>query len=255
MTQAFPVLTRLSCLLLVSTCLVVTANAQVLDRTIETENRIARDAAQAQRRINQVDSETQALIDEYRRVVSEADSLRTYNDQLQRIVNNQESEIESINRQLVELETTNRDVVPLMIEMAETLVRLIQADVPFRLESRLERANNLVSFLDRSDITTSEKYRLILEAYQDELEFGRTMEGFRGALPNGQQVEFLRVGRTLLFYQSLDGRTTGWWNPRERRFEVLPDRYRLPVSDGLEIAYNRVAPDLVRLPVPAPESE
>lgn len=227
-------------------------NAQVLDRTISAENRITQDAAQAQQQINRVDEETQQLIDQYRRTISESESLRIYNNQMQSIVNNQESEIASIAEQLDGLETTNREVVPLMIDMAERLGQLVRADLPFRLEERTRRADNLLSLLDQSDITTSEKYRLILEAYQAEMEYGRTMEAYRGALPDGQQVEFLRVGRTLLYWQSLDGRDTGWWNPSDRRFESLADRYRLPVSDGLAIARNQVAPDLIRLPVPAP---
>ena len=39
-----------------------------------------------------------------------------------------------------------------------------------------------------------------------------------------------------------------------RRFEALPDRYRLEVRDGLAIARNEKAPDLVTLPVPGPEA-
>jgi len=227
-------------------------SAQVLERSIETENRISRQAAEAQEQINQIDEETQQLIDEYRRVIAESESLRLYNDQMQAIVNNQEEEKASINEQLDGLEETNRDVVPLMIEMAERLGQLVRADLPFRLDERTGRADNLVDLLDQSDITNAEKYRLIIEAYQGEIEYGRTTEAYRGALPDGQQVEFLRIGRTLLYWQSLDGNDTGWWNPNERRFERLSDEYRLPVSDGLAIAKNQVAPDLIRLPVPAP---
>jgi len=230
-------------------------HAQVLDRSIDSENRITRQAAQTQQQINQVDEQTQQLVDEYRQVLAETESLRAYNKQMQAVVNNQQEEIASINEQLEGLEQTNRDVVPLMIEMAETIEQLVQADVPFRLQERVDRAESVVDTLDRSDITNSEKFRLILESYQAELEYGRTMEAYRGALPDGQQVEFLRVGRTLLFWQSLDGETTGWWNPNSRRFEQLGKGYRLPVSDGLAIARNQVAPDLIPLPVPAPESE
>lgn len=230
-------------------------NAQVLDRSIDAENQITRQAAQTQERINQLDEETQQLVSEYRQILAETDSLQRYNEQMQAVVDNQEEEIVSINDQLAGLEQTNRDVVPLMIEMAETLEQLVRADVPFRLQERVERAESVVDTLDRSDITNSEKFRLIIEAYQAELEYGRTMESYRGALPDGQQVEFLRVGRTLVFWQSLDGNTTGWWNSNSRQFEQLDDGYRLPVSDGLAIARNQVAPDLIRLPVPAPESE
>lgn len=235
--------------------LALAAPAQVLDRGIQAENRIAQVAAQAQQQINRINDETEQLVDEYRRVVNETNSLRIYNEQLQRIVESQEREKISIDEQLGRLEQTNRDVVPLMIEMTETLKQLIQADMPFRLRQRLDRADRLLEMLDRSDVTTSEKYRRILEAYQDEIEFGRTTEGYRGELPTGQQVDFLRIGRTLLFYQSLDGRLTGWWNPHTREFEPLRDAYRLAVSDGLAIARNQVAPDLVRLPVPAPKRE
>ncbi len=233
----------------------LSASAQVLDRSIDTENRITRNAAQVQAQINQVADQTEDIVSEYRALLNEIQSLRIYNDQLQRVVQSQEEEIVQINDDLANLEATNRDVVPLMIEMAETLPRLIQADVPFRLDERLGRAERLVDALDLADVTTSEKYRRILEAYLDEVELGRTTEAYGASLPNGQEVNFLRVGRTLLFYQSLDGTETGWWNPNTRQFEQLDDNYRLPVSDGLAIAQNQVAPDLVRLPVPAPESE
>jgi hypothetical protein len=228
------------------------ALAQVLDKSIQAEEQIARDAARVQARIDQVVDETDSLESEFRVVLAEIESLRIYNDMLQQTVNSQEVEIDNIDRQLENLEQTNRDVVPLMIEMAETLPRLVEADVPFRVDERIERAQALIDALDRADVTTSEKFRRILEAYQSEIELGRTTEGFRGELPDGQRVDFLRIGRTLLFYQSLEGTETGWWNPNSRSFERLEDRYRLPVSDGLAIARNQVAPDLVRLPVPAP---
>lgn len=238
-----------------SLTLAASANAQVLDRSIDTENQITRNAAQVQAQINQVADQTEDIVSEYRALLNEIQSLRIYNDQLQRVVNSQEEEIVQINDDLANLEATNRDVVPLMIEMAETLPRLIQADVPFRVEERLDRAEFLVEALDLADVTTSEKYRRILEAYLDEIELGRTTEAYGASLPGGQEVNFLRIGRTLLFYQSLDGTETGWWNPNSREFEQLADSFRLPVSDGLAIAQNQVAPDLVRLPVPAPESE
>ncbi len=227
-------------------------HAQVLDRSIDMENRITREAAQAQQQINQVAEETQTLVDQFRRVISETDSLRIYNNQMQAIVNNQEAEIISINEQLDGLERTNREVVPLMIDMAGRLGQLVRADLPFRLDERTRRADSIVNMLDDANITTSEKYRLILEAYQAEIEYGRTTEAYQAALPDGQQVEFLRIGRTLLYYQSLDGSMTGWWNHDSRQFEALSARYRQSVSDGLAIARNQVAPDLIRLPVPAP---
>jgi hypothetical protein len=36
-------------------------------------------------------------------------------------------------------------------------------------------------------------------------------------------------------------------------FEELPSRYRLEVKEGISIAKNEKAPNLVMLPVPGPE--
>jgi hypothetical protein len=67
-------------------------------------------------------------------------------------------------------------------------------------------------------------------------------------------VDFLRVGRTLLIYQSSDQLTTGWFNPTSRRYDELPERYRLEVKEGLAIARNEKAPNLGTLPVPGAEA-
>ncbi len=231
------------------------AQAQVvLDNTVGTETKINKDAAASQRRVTQLAQQTADLLAQYRGVVRETESLRIYNDQLERVVTDQRAEIVSINNQLEGLESTNRGVVPLMLEMIETLDQIVERDMPFRLEERRERVQRLRDMMDQADVTTSEKYRRIMEAYQGELEYGRTTEAYSEALPTtGQTVEFLRIGRTLLVYQTSDQETTGWFNPTTRAFEELPNKYRLEVKEGLSIARNEKAPDLVTLPVPGPE--
>ncbi|MCG8464788.1 MAG: DUF3450 domain-containing protein [Xanthomonadales bacterium] len=226
--------------------------AQVLDSTIQTESRINTQAQASQERIDGLADQTGELLTEYRKVVSETDSLKIYNDQLEKIVSSQREELASIDRQLEGLENTNREVVPLMLEMVDALDRLVEGDVPFRLEERREAVLTMRDLLDSSEVTTSEKYRRLIELYQAELEFGRRTEAYRGELPDGQTVDFLRVGRTLLLYQSLDGLTSGWFNPQTRTFETIGDEYRRTIADGLAIAGNQRAPDLVKLPVPAP---
>ncbi|MEM1411122.1 MAG: DUF3450 domain-containing protein [Pseudomonadota bacterium] len=236
---------------------VVMSSAQgqaLLDQSVGSESKINTDAAASQRRVSQLAQQTADLLAEYRAVVRETDQLRIYNEQLEKVVTDQRSEIVSINDQLEGLESTNRGVVPLMLDMIETLDQMIAADMPFRLEERQERVQRLRDMMDQADVTTSEKYRRIMEAYQGELEYGRTTEAYSETLPTtGQTVEFLRIGRTLLVYQTSDQETTGWFNPSTRSYEELPDRYRLEVKEGLSIARNEKAPNLVTLPVPGPE--
>lgn len=228
--------------------------AQTLEPVVQAETKINKDAATSQQRVNNLAKQTQDLLTEYRAVVRETESLRIYNDNLEKVVTDQRNEVQSINRQLAGLEETNRGVVPLMLEMIDALNQIVEADIPFRIEERRARVERLRNMMDQAEVTASEKYRRVMEAYQSELEFGRTTESYAATLPTtGQTVDFLRVGRTLLVYQTSDGVDTGWFNPTTREFESLPDRYRLEVKDGLAIAKNEKAPNLVMLPVPGPE--
>lgn len=255
-----PNIRKLSCLMaaLGGCALLASAgatSAQVLETAVQTETRINQDSSTSQARVSGLARQTQDLLTEYRAVVRETESLRIYNDNLERVVIDQRNEIQSINAQLAGLEQTNRGVVPLMLEMIEALDRIVEADVPFRIDERRTRVERLRGMMDQAEVTASEKYRRIMEAYQSELEFGRTTEAYSAELPTtGQTVEFLRVGRTLLVYQTSDNAVTGWFNPRTRQYEEIDDsRFRLEVKDGLAIARNEKAPDLVMLPVPGPE--
>ena len=229
--------------------------AQVLDSTVQAETGINQSSAKSQQRVSNLARQAQDLLSEYRAMVRETEALRIYNDNLERVVVDQREEVQSINRQLTGLEETNRGVVPLMLEMIDTLERIVEADIPFRIEERRARIQRLSEMMDQAEVTASEKYRRVMEAYQGELEFGRTTEAYSATLPTtGQTVDFLRVGRTLLVYQTGDGAVTGWFNPASKAYEELPDRYGPEVKNGLAIARNEKAPDLVTLPIPAPEA-
>jgi hypothetical protein len=249
---------RTTSALLCAAALVVSialAQAQELQPLVGAEAGINKAASASQQRITRLAQQTSDLLAEYRQVVRETESLKIYNDNLERVVMDQRAEVVSINEQLDGLEATNRGVVPLMLEMIETLSQIVESDMPFRLAERRARVERLRVMMDQADVTASEKYRRVMEAYQGEMEYGRTTEAYSEALPTtGQTVDFLRVGRTLLVYQSSDQETTGWFNPVTRVYEDLPDRYRLEVKEGLAIAKNEKAPDLVMLPVPAPEA-
>ena len=248
-----PLLLRLGVCMLAS--LAAPLPAQDLEPVLNLEQAINAEASESQERVSALATQTRDLLSEYRAVVRETEALRIYNDNLERVVIDQRDEIQSIDRQLEGLEDTNRDIVPLMLEMIGMLGRIVEADIPFRIDERRARVDRLRVMMEQAEVTVSEKYRQVMEAYQTELEFGRTTEAYSDALPTtGQTVHYLRVGRTLLLYQSSDQTVTGWFNPATRNFEALPDRYRLEVRDGLAIARNERAPDLVTLPVPGPEA-
>ena len=190
----------------------------------------------------------------YAQAVGDVESLKRFTLLLEEQVRSQEAEVASIQRQLVEIDTTNREVQPLIQQMVNTLDRFIQLDVPFLLEERTARVNNLKGLMDRADVSTSEKYRLVLEAYQTELEYGRTLESYEGHLgtgPASRTVEFARLGRVSLMYRTLDGSETGYWDAEKKEFVADPG-YREAIEHAIEIA-NGGTPDLLTVPVPPPQ--
>ena len=66
-------------------------------------------------------------------------------------------------------------------------------------------------------------------------------------------VDFLRVGRIALVYQTLDESEAGVWNQEARRWDPLDGSFRSAIRQGLRMARKQSAPDLIRLPLPKPQ--
>jgi hypothetical protein len=229
------------------------AQERTLNTALSEQKSSVQDAARSQARIAQLADQTMELLGEYRVTIQRLDRVRIYNENLQALVGDQEAEKENIQRQLVSFQEVQQDIVPLMFEMIDDLERFIELDMPFQLVERRNRVQMLRDIMDQSDVTVSEKYRQIMNAYQVEADFGRTTEAYDGQLGD-RKVDFLRVGRVLLAYQTPDREETGFWNKNTREWEVAND-FRNDVVEGLRIARQQAAPNLLRLPLPAPETE
>jgi hypothetical protein len=215
------------------------------------------EARASQSRIDKLDDETQKLLSEYRRAVADAESYTAYAQQLEVQVASQQEEMAQINQQLAEVETTSREVTPLMTRMLDTLAQFVTLDVPFLLEERQKRVETLKAMMDRADVTISEKYRRIVEAYQVEMDYGRTIEAYEGSLgadAEARTVQFLRVGRIALLYQTLDRKETGYWD-RDKKDWVVDNDYRDSFEEGVGVAKKARAPEMLIVPVPAPKGE
>ncbi len=206
-------------------------------------------AESSQKNIDRLNDQTEELLVQYRTVISEIESLTVYNQQLESVVNDQNSQIQSMNDQMTELESTNRAVVPMVIEMVDMLRKIVESDIPFRINERLKRVETLENMLNASNVTTSEKYRKVTEAYQIELDYGRSVSTYQADIDGDVKVNFLQIGRTALLYQTLDEKHSGWYNPATNGFEQLDDRYNSSIKEGIRIAAKQAAPNLVGLPI------
>jgi hypothetical protein len=239
-------------------CLVASPSAaspEKLRAIVGEEARALNEASASQERIDRLDDDTQKLLAEYRQVTAETESFKTYNDQLAAQIPSQLDEMASIEKQLQDVETTQREVLPMMQRMLETLEKFVELDVPFLAEERRRRIANLKEMMDRADVTVSEKYRRIVEAYQIEMEYGRTLEAYEGKLgdaDDARAVQFIRVGRVALLYQTLDRKETGYWDAGKKDW-VVDNSCRHAFAENLEIAKKIGAPDLLIVPVRAPQ--
>ena len=230
------------------------AGAQ-LQEALTAQVQVDQEAAAAQNEINEVRERTQDAAGRYAQALADAESLERFNRQLEEQVRSQETEIASIESQLVDIETTQREVQPLMQQMVDTLAQFIELDVPFLIEDRTARIKNLQDLMPRADVAISEKYRLILEAYQIELDYGRTFDSYEGRLgldADARTVEFARLGRVSLMYRTLDGTETGYWDSTKRDW-VVDDSYHDTVERAIRIARGDDPADLLTVPVPPPQ--
>ena len=235
---------------------VMAGNQQKLKSAVKIQESTEKAAAASQKKIDSIADKADQMLTDYKLTMRQYDALKGYNDQVERIVQSQNEELATIDEQLLEIDTTNQGVIPLMERMVATLEQFVALDVPFLMDERNKRVAELKALLDRADVTVSEKYRRIMEAYQIEMEYGRTIEAYTAELDiNGKKrsVDFLRIGRMTLMYQTLDKKETAVWDNEKRDWQLLSEEYRKPAMLGLRIARKQAPPDLIKLPVAAPE--
>lgn len=236
----------------------LTAGAGALEDAIDTQVDTDIAAQESQETIDNLDNETTDMLAQYRDILRQTQSLKTYNDQLEQLVSSQRNELDSISLQLQNIETTQRDIVPLMSKMIEVLEQFVTLDIPFLQQERNDRIVALKTMMGRADVSLSEKYRRIMEAYQVETEYGRTIEAYQADLNkegDNRTVDFLRIGRVNLYYLTLDGREAGVWDTESGQWQTLPDNYLQPIADGLKVARKQLPPDLMVLPLKASGGE
>lgn len=229
------------------------ATAQSLEKPIEERVKANESGAESQKRVEEIATATDGLIGEYRLTMKKIESLDIFNNQLRSVVQSQDEELASLQRQIDGVEEVSRSVTPLMLKMIDSLDKFVAVDVPFDLEKRKDRVNQLRVLMRRSDVADAERYRRILEAYQIENDYGRTIETYPGTVTrDGTEVpvSYLRVGRIALMYKTDDGAEVGFWNSATKAFEPLGSDYLGWVSQALRVAKKQAAPELIKVPLP-----
>ena len=227
---------------------IVAASAAVhandLNTVIDKSSEINNLAAQSQTKIDKIADSMQGRLQQFKTLNKEIDGLAVYNAQLTKQLNNQIEEMESINLSMDQVSIIERQITPLMLRMITGLEQFVALDVPFLKQERKQRLESLNAMMERADISSSEKFRRVLEAYQVEVDYGRTIEAYTALLDvdnKEREVDFLRIGRLGLIYLTRDGKQAGSWDQQSQSFVALPDSTISQINKGLRIARKQLA--------------
>jgi DNA repair exonuclease SbcCD ATPase subunit len=232
------------------------ASAATLADIYQIAERMNQAARTSQAKIDALTEETRQLLNEYKTVLKEIEGLRVYNRQLEKQIGSQEREMAQLSDSIDKVTVIERQITPLMLRMIDGLEQFVDLDLPFLLDERHDRIENLRTMMDRADVAVSEKYSQVLRAYQIENEYGRTLSSYGDTINIAgidRKVDVLKVGRIALVYQTPDGEETGMWNQTSGTWEPVDDEYKTPVRNGIRMERKQLTVDMLTLPVHGPE--
>ncbi len=229
---------------------------QEIEPVLETSRQAQEGTRQSQERIDDIDERTQQLLGDYRANLNQLEQLTRYNQSQRRQVESQEREIDSLRSDIDNIAALQRAVQPLMEDMVDGLARLVEADVPFLLEERRERVQRLENAMDDPSRSPAQRYRMVVEAYQIENEYGRTIEAYRGDIEvDGrlyENVEFLRIGRVSLTFRTDDDEVLKRFDTQTSSWVDLDSSFLPDLKTGSRIAREQIPPDFMYIPTTAP---
>ncbi|MCR9261373.1 MAG: DUF3450 domain-containing protein [Pseudomonadaceae bacterium] len=234
-----------------------TVSATTLSDIFQVAEQINQSAIRSQSKIDALTAETRELLSTYKTVLKEIEGLRVYNRQLEKQIDNQETEMSELAGAIDKVTLIERQITPLMLRMIDGLEQFVELDIPFLLDERMDRVDRLREMMDRADVAVSEKFSQVLRAFQIENDYGRTMETYGDTISIGgteRKVDILKVGRIALVYQTPDGSETGMYNRNSQAYEPIDDTYQSSIRQGIRMARQQATQDLFSIPLHGAEA-
>ena len=227
------------------------AEAQ-LQSAIDTGEQATRRAEQIQEQINQLDDERSDMVREFRTILQRRDAAELFARQQEKVVESQRREIASLTDQLGRVDEITAQTIPMMLDMIEDLKLFVNADLPFKMDERQIRLDGLAAVMEAADVSTAEKYRQIIEAYQAEMESGRTIEAWQEDVTVDdavKTVDFFRYGRVALVWITPDDSEGQMFNRATGQWEPLPGNMISDVREAIRVADGKKQQEVLFGPV------
>lgn len=219
---------------------------------LKTSDRATRNAEEIQVQINQIDDEQTRLAGDYRQLLQTFNSKDLKAKQDEQVVESQRREIANLNRQLARIDLLKARVVPMMLDMIADIETFVKADLPFKHKQRLARVDRLKAIMINPNVTEAERYRQIISAYQQEMEYGRTIQTWEQTIDlDGKPttVDMFLYGRVAFVYITTDDRKGAIWDRETRKWDKLPSKYIQDIRKGIRVAEGKAQQDVLFAPV------
>lgn len=230
--------------------LAVPAQAQ-LREALNTGEQATRRAEQVQEQINQLDDKRTDMVREYRTLLQRRDAADLYAKQQELVVQSQEEEIASLTEQLGSIDDITAQTVPMLLGMVEDLKTFVAADLPFKQTERQARLEALDAVMETPNVTPAEQYRLIMDAYQAEMEYGRTISTWQEEITidgNPTTVDMFLYGRVALVYVTPNGKAARY-NRNTGEWEAVKGGYVSDIDKAIRVAQAKAQQEVLFAPV------
>jgi hypothetical protein len=229
--------------------------ADDLNKAISLTDKANSHSLKTQKKIDSLAYTQEKLYARYKNLTNELKSINAYNKELQEIIRSQKQEELSLNEQINKIDDTKRDILPLIKNMLHSLEELVQNDTPFLYKERKQRILRLKNLLSKSDVSIASKYRAVIEAFEIESEYARTIETYNGILAEKnlqKDVKFLRLGRVAFYYVSEDNKECALYDKKTKSWHKLPSSNIHLLNDAIKVASKKSIPHLLIVPLFTP---
>lgn len=246
-----PARTAIASVLIVG--LAITAQGQTeFRRTLDEGERATRRAGTVQEQINQIDDERSDIVRQFQDLLERKENAESFVSRQRAVVDGQLAEIASFEDQLTRVDEITAQMIPMMQDMITDLRAFVEADLPFKKELRTKRLADLDAALTNASVTAPEAYRLIIEAYQAEMEYGSTVDTWQETVTIGENevnVDMFQYGRLALVYLTKDQKKAARYNRETGIWEDLPSSYNADIRQAIRIADEKAPPAIMPAPI------
>jgi hypothetical protein len=227
-----------------------------LQQSLERVDKTHQQQKKSQTNINKLSDETQNLLKAYQQINRNTQYQLAYQEQLQKTIVAQENKKQDLLNKIDNVRTTQQQILPLIEKMAATLESFVKLDLPFNIEKRSHSVDKLKESIADPQVSMPEKFQQLLALYKKENAYSHSTDTYQEQLTDGSNrlVTFLRIGRLSLYYQTLDGMESGYWNKPNKTWVKLIPSYNRHLLKAIKVAQNKVVPYTMLLPILVPEA-